>query len=79
MSGDFNLTTVSFPVKANCPKSGTETIFFGSCQFPLYMNLAGATDNLVERFKLLIVATFANFPIANTFMKPLNPILGETL
>ena len=43
------------------------------------MNLAASTDNLLERFKLLIVATFSNYPIANTFMKPLNPILGETL
>lgn len=42
------------------------------------MNLASSTNDPVERFKYVIVATFANFPIANGFLKPLNPILGET-
>ena len=42
------------------------------------MNLAAATKDPVERFKLVITATFACFPICNTFLKPLNPILGET-
>lgn len=29
--------------------------------------------------KLVIVATIANFYICCSFLKPLNPILGETL
>jgi len=28
--------------------------------------------------KLLITATLGNFPVANSFLKPLNPIIGET-
>ena len=42
------------------------------------MNLAASTNDYVERFKFIITATFSNYPIANTFLKPLNPILGET-
>lgn len=60
------------------PKSALHTIFYGTCLFPYYMNLAVKTDDLLERFKLLITATICNFPVANGFLKPLNPILGET-
>lgn len=42
------------------------------------MAIAAQTNDYVERMKLLITASFANFPVANTFLKPLNPILGET-
>ena len=35
-------------------------------------------NDLIERMKLLMVATICNFIQANTFLKPLNPILGET-
>lgn len=46
--------------------------------FPLYLNRATATKDLVERFKMLICATVGNFYINIGFLKPLNPILGET-
>ena len=42
------------------------------------MGVASTISDPVERLKLVITATFANFPVANTFLKPLNPILGET-
>jgi hypothetical protein len=42
------------------------------------MQRATTTDNYIERFKLLIAAAIGNFPIANSFLKPLNPLLGET-
>lgn len=60
------------------PKSALFTIQYGTVLFPYYMNLAVKTKDLVERFKLLITASFGNFPVANGFLKPLNPILGET-
>lgn len=60
------------------PKSALQTALTGTCLFPIYLAKATQTTDLVERFKLLIIATFANFPVANTFLKPLNPILGET-
>eukprot|EP00825_Cyclidium_porcatum_P049144 TRINITY_DN8423_c0_g1_i1.p1 TRINITY_DN8423_c0_g1~~TRINITY_DN8423_c0_g1_i1.p1 ORF type:complete len:267 (-),score=35.77 TRINITY_DN8423_c0_g1_i1:58-858(-) len=46
---------------------------------PLYMNRAAQCTDKVERFKLLIAAIFGSFPLSNTFFKPLNPVLGETL
>lgn len=33
----------------------------------------------LERLKLVITATLSSFFFTNTFLKPLNPILGETL
>jgi hypothetical protein len=46
--------------------------------FPYYINKASVEKEYIERFKLLISATIGSFPIANNFLKPLNPILGET-
>jgi hypothetical protein len=46
--------------------------------FPYYINKASIAQDPIERFKLLISATIGSFPIANNFLKPLNPILGET-
>ncbi|EGR32781.1 oxysterol binding, putative [Ichthyophthirius multifiliis] len=78
ISGDFNLTQVSFPIKAMIPKSALQTILYGTCLFPIYINKAAQIKDLVERFKLVITASFGSFSISNTFLKPLNPILGET-
>jgi len=79
LSGNFNLTTIPFPIRAMIPKSyleyvgSTATVFF-----PLYMNLALKTSDPVERFKLYIVSSLAYFYMSSSFAKPLNPILGET-
>jgi hypothetical protein len=78
ISGDFNLTTVSFPIRAMIPVSGLEKTFMQTIFFPLYMNRAAMTDDPIERFRLVMVATICNYIQANTFLKPLNPILGET-
>ena len=77
-TGDFNLTTVSFPIKAMIPKTALEKALASTCLFPLYINRASFITDKVERFKLLISATLGNFYINCTFLKPLNPILGET-
>lgn len=60
------------------PKSALQTINYGTCLFPVYINKACGISDVVERFKLVITSSFANFPVSNTFLKPLNPILGET-
>lgn len=78
LSGEFNLTTISFPIKAMIPKSALEKALNSTCLFPLYMNRAAQTTDLIERFKLVICATIGNFWINCTFLKPLNPIIGET-
>lgn len=45
MSGDFNLTTVSFPIKCMCAKSTLESIGEVSGVNPLYINAAALTQD----------------------------------
>lgn len=42
------------------------------------MNRAAVTTDPAERLRLVMVATICNYIQANTFLKPLNPLLGET-
>ena len=58
LSGDFNFTTVTIPIKVMVPISILQHICNGHFNYPLYMNLA--------------------YESSNVFLKPLNPILGET-
>ena len=45
---------------------------------PIFMNKAAATDDPIERMKLVMTANFSWFIYNYMFTKPLNPILGET-
>jgi hypothetical protein len=79
LSGNLNLTTVPFPIKAMVPKSYLEYVgCYPSCFFPLYLNLAQKSTDPLERFKLYFVASICYFYLTTSFAKPLNPILGET-
>ena len=60
------------------PKTALEKALYSTILFPLYINLAVETSDLVQRFKFLICATLGNFYINCGFLKPLNPILGES-
>jgi len=78
ISGDFNLTTVSVPIKVMIPLTILQHVCNGHFNFPLYLNLAAdMTDNL-ERMKYVIVATISNWYKSSVMLKPLNPIWGET-
>lgn len=79
LSGNFNLTKISFPIKVSIPKTALETSVHGTLLFPLYLNRAAMTPDPLERFKLVVTAILGSFLWTNTFLKPLNPILGETL
>ena len=37
ISGDFNLTAISFPIKAMIPMSALEKALNSTCLFPLYL------------------------------------------
>jgi hypothetical protein len=78
ITGNFNLTTVSFPIKIMLPMSILQTIARSIFQFPIYLNLAANQTDLLERFKFVIVAILSCFHNSSTQRKPLNPILGET-
>lgn len=78
LNGDFNLTTISFPIKVMLPLTILQTIALSIFQFPIYLNIAGTSQDHLERFKFVIVATLSCFHNSSHFLKPLNPILGET-
>jgi len=52
------------------------SLFTGT--FPIHLNYASQTKDLVERMKMVITSSVAFFHPAKIFEKPLNPILGET-
>lgn len=80
LSGNFNLTTIPFPIKASVPKSYLENIgYTPTVYFPLYLNLAMKNPDPLQRFKFYIVSSLSYFYLTTPFAKPLNPILGETL
>lgn len=78
LNGDFNLTTISFPIKVMLPKTILQTLSLSIFQMPIYLNIASEKEDPVERMKLVITATISCFHNSSVFLKPLNPILGET-
>lgn len=79
LTGSLSLTKISFPIKAMIPKSALETAVHATCLFPIMINRAAIDPSHLERFKYVITASISSFFFTNTFLKPLNPILGETL
>jgi hypothetical protein len=77
LSGDFNLTTISIPIKVMIPVTILQNIAKSFFQFPYYMELAKEKSPL-EKMKYLITASLSSFFATSTFLKPLNPVLGET-
>ena len=78
ISGDFNLTTIAFPIKFMIPITILQAIAFSYFQFPIYMNIASMQADPLERFKYVVVATLSCYHKSSHFLKPMNPILGET-
>lgn len=78
LTGDFNLTTISFPIKVMIPMTILQTIAKSVFQFPIYMNLGLSQIDPLEKFKFAIVATISCYHASSSLLKPLNPILGET-
>mmetsp|Transcript_11263 Transcript_11263/g.22174 ORF Transcript_11263/g.22174 Transcript_11263/m.22174 type:complete len:330 (-) Transcript_11263:1562-2551(-) len=79
LSGDFNLTRVSFPIRCMQANTALHNALKTQMMNPVYLNRACATSNPVERMKLFIVCSICSYYHTSTFIKPLNPVLGETL
>jgi hypothetical protein len=79
LSGEFNLTKVSFPIRACHPKSALYNSIACCTNFPYFLNQAALEANPIERFKLVVSCFLSSSYYLNMFLKPLNPILGETL
>jgi hypothetical protein len=78
LSGDFNLTTISFPIKVMLPITILQAIAKSLFQFPIYLKLANVSKDPLEKFKFIITASMACFHQNSELLKPINPILGET-
>lgn len=77
LSGDFNLTTISFPIRVMVPYTILQMIARSMFQIPYFMSFTKGAD-VVERLKLTICATISPFHCSSFFLKPMNPVLGET-
>lgn len=77
-SGNFNLGQVSFPIYVMAPDSILYFITTMSIHSPLYMNAAALATDPVERLKFVIVQSISFLYTTHNWVKPLNPILGET-
>ena len=78
LSGDFNLTRISFPIKCMSPESILPIIATMSIHSPIYLTAAGLTDDPLLRMKYVITNALSYYYPCHIFDKPLNPILGET-
>jgi len=83
ISGNFNLTKISFPIKCMVPKSNLENTCLAASYAPLYFNKAAMIKNKLERMKLIatfcVCCNYGGDLGKMYFMKPVNPTWGETL
>ena len=78
MKGDFNLTTVSLPIKAMDYNSILQTITTQGTITSHFYTLAALSADPIERMKMVITGSIAYLEPTHHWNKPLNPILGET-
>ncbi len=71
-SGNFNLTTISFPIKCMRPISLLETFGRGGATNPIYLNKAALHPDPIERIKYTIVAQLSTFYYTSNFLKPVS-------
>ena len=55
MNGQFNLTTISFPIKLCKPRTALENVLIHAIWNPIYMGLACRVTDPLERMKLIAV------------------------
>jgi hypothetical protein len=70
ISGDFNLTTISIPIKVMIPMTILQTIAESLFNYPMYFNLAGLSAHPVEKMKLVIVGSISTFYKSSRILKP---------
>jgi hypothetical protein len=72
ISGDFNLTTISMPIKVMIPLSILQTVALSVFNFPYYFSLANFYPDPVEKMKFVITACISCFHKSSHFKKPVN-------
>lgn len=78
ITGNFNLTNVSFPIKCMDHKTVLELVASIALVGPQLLNTAALSQSPIERMKFVMAASVAFIVPTHVFDKPLNPILGET-
>ena len=78
LSGDFNLTRISFPIRCMMPQSTLMSLGKNFDTAPVLIRRAANSTDPIERLKLVMTSAFSQTFYSNQFGKPLNPILGET-
>lgn len=72
ISGDLNLTRISFPIKAMVPKTALENSTMSCCMNPYFMKKAVEAKDPLERFKYVITNTIAASYYITMFLKPVS-------
>ncbi len=70
ISGDLNLTRISFPIKAMVPRTALVNSTISCCMNPYFMKRAVETDNPLERLKYVMTNTISAFYYISMFVKP---------
>lgn len=78
LTGNFNLTNISFPIKCMQHQSILQIIGSISCVCPIFLNAAALATDPIERMKFVVCSSISWIYPTHHFDKPLNPILGET-
>lgn len=79
ISGDMNLTRVSFPIKAMVPKTALENSTVSGCMLPYFMGKASSTKDPVERMKYVLTSITSSAYYMNMFLKPVIPFLLSSI
>lgn len=77
ISGDFNLTTVSMPIKVMLPVTILQTIAKSLFNYPYFLNIAHLKSDPIEKIKYVIVASMSCFHRSSVFLKPVNYLFNN--
>jgi hypothetical protein len=72
ISGDFNLTKISIPIKVMMHFSILQIIAHSVFNFPYYLNIANLYNDPIEKMKYVITASISSFHKSFNFKKPVN-------
>lgn len=78
-SGNFNLTTISFPIKCMRPLSLLESFANGGALNCIYLTKAASLTDPVERVKYIISAQLSTFYSTSSFLKPVPSFINFSL
>ena len=74
ISGDLNLTRISFPIKAMVSRTALVNSTVSCCMNPYFMKRAVEAKDPLERLKFVMTNTISAFYYISMFVKPV--ILG---